>query len=111
MVRGVRLLLANLLCLLVITVPSAAQSPNLSCSTHPFADPKDDPCNFLKYIASNVLTSVAFGACSDFTFPFKGGSPQLILGLIITTALVQTWFSFRVGGKFMSCMVIGEYSE
>ena len=111
---GVRLsaaLFASLLCLLAITVPSAAKSPQLPCAADPFADPKADPCNPLKYIASNALTSVAFGGCSDSNFSSRVAHPQLILGLIIATALVQTWYMFRIGGKFMSSMVIGEYSE
>ena len=102
---------ASLLCLLDITVPSAAKSPQLPCAADPFADPKTDPCNPLKYIASNALTSVAFGGCSDSNFSSRVTHPQLILGLVIATALVQTWYMFRIDGRFMSSMVIGEYSE
>ena len=100
---------ASLLCLLAITVPSAAKSPQLPCAADPFADPEADPCNPLKYIASNALTSVAFGGCSDSNFSSRVTHPQLIL--LLQLYLVQTWYMFRIGGKFMSPMVIGECSE
>lgn len=38
---------------------SAAQHTNLP-RPDPFADPKHDPYNPLKYIASNTLTAIAF---------------------------------------------------
>ena len=38
-----------------------AKMKQLPCAKDPFADPKTDPCNALEYIASNVLTGIAFG--------------------------------------------------
>ncbi|KAF8812497.1 RTA1-like protein [Phlegmacium glaucopus] len=55
-----------------------------------FTDPKDDPFNPLKYIASNVLTGVAFS-------------------LIMLVALLQTWCIVRWGAKWMLSMTIGAY--
>ncbi|KAJ7437202.1 RTA1-like protein [Mycena galericulata] len=57
----------------------------------PFLDPKDDPYNPLKYIASNVLTAIAFS-------------------LVLLVAFAQTWLVRKWGSKFMLSMVIGCYT-
>jgi hypothetical protein len=80
---------------------------------NPFLDPKDDPFNPLKYIASNVLTGIAFSE------PFCHQSGKLVIsfkfcflpGLVMIVALIQSYFTFKWGTKFMLSMVIGEYSE
>ncbi|PPQ91612.1 hypothetical protein CVT25_012793 [Psilocybe cyanescens] len=56
----------------------------------PFVDPKHDPYNPLKYIASNVLTGIA-------------------VALVLAVALTQTWLIFKVGAKWMMPMTIGAY--
>lgn len=57
---------STLLCLLVAIwstiIPVEAAVQNLPRPSNPFADPKHDPYNPLKYIASNVLTGIAFCA-------------------------------------------------
>ncbi|KAJ7284011.1 RTA1-like protein [Mycena rebaudengoi] len=56
----------------------------------PFKDPAHDPYNPLRYIASNVLTAIAFT-------------------LILLVALGQTLLMRKYGAKFMLAMVIGGY--
>lgn len=46
----------------VSNLHAAAYSPELPRPADPFMNPKDDPYNPLGYIASNTLTSTAFGA-------------------------------------------------
>jgi len=58
---------------------------------NPFLDPKDDPYNPLRYIASNTLTAIAFA-------------------VVMTIALIQTFCTFRYGAKWMLVMVIGGYT-
>jgi len=57
---------------------------------NPFVDPKHDPYNPLKYIASNVLTGIAFG-------------------LVLVVGIIQTWLIKRFGAKWMMSMTIGAY--
>ncbi|KAG6371319.1 hypothetical protein JVT61DRAFT_9791 [Boletus reticuloceps] len=57
-----------------------------------FLDPKDDPYNPLRYITSNTLTAIAFA-------------------LVMLVALIQTFYIFRYGAKWMLAMVIGGYSD
>ncbi|EIN10469.1 RTA1-like protein [Punctularia strigosozonata HHB-11173 SS5] len=66
------------------------QQPTIPRPADPFADPKHDPYNPLRYIASNVLTAIAFS-------------------LIVLCALIQTYWMRRWGARWMSAMVIGEY--
>lgn len=40
----------------------AAQKTTLPRPADPFADPRDDPYNPLRYIASNTLTAIAFSS-------------------------------------------------
>ncbi|KAF5344104.1 hypothetical protein D9758_008893 [Tetrapyrgos nigripes] len=81
------------LCLLLGFARSAfaARRPDLPRPADPFADPRHDPYNPLKYIASNVLTAVAFT-------------------LLILTGLAQTWCLRKWGAKWMSVMTIGIYT-
>ncbi|KAF8558767.1 RTA1-domain-containing protein [Imleria badia] len=58
---------------------------------NPFLDPKDDLYNPLRYIASNTLTAIAFA-------------------LVMLIALIQTFYTFRHGAKWMLVMVIGGYT-
>ncbi|KAE9410615.1 RTA1-like protein [Gymnopus androsaceus JB14] len=62
-----------------------------SVPPNPFADPKDDPYNPLKYIASNTLTAVAFS-------------------LILIVAVAQSILIWKLGAKFMLSMTIGAYT-
>ncbi|KAF8974506.1 RTA1 like protein-domain-containing protein [Flammula alnicola] len=62
----------------------AAQHTNLP-RPDPFVDPRHDPYNPLKYIASNTLTGIAF------------------------FAITQTWFIKKWGAKWMMSMTIGAY--
>ncbi|KAG6810400.1 hypothetical protein H0H92_012042, partial [Tricholoma furcatifolium] len=66
-------------------LPSAAPA-----GYNPYADPKEDPHNPLKYIATNSLTAVAFS-------------------LVMVVAISQTYCVFKWGGKWMLSLVIGEY--
>jgi hypothetical protein len=76
-----RRLCSALLCLLVTIwlsiVPVEAAVQNLPRPANPFADPKHDPYNPLKYIASNVLTGIAF--C---TYYIKPGWPASLLNIV-----------------------------
>ncbi|EGO01945.1 hypothetical protein SERLA73DRAFT_177602 [Serpula lacrymans var. lacrymans S7.3] len=82
------LLLALLCIVLPIHARSASNTPHLA---DPFADPKHDPYNPLKYIASNTLTAIAFT-------------------LVMVVALTQSYWTYRFGAKWMLSMVIGEYT-
>lgn len=57
----------------------------------PYADPANDIYNPLRYIASNALTAIAFA-------------------LIMLVALIQTFMTWRIGGKFMLAMVVAAYT-
>ncbi|KIK54155.1 hypothetical protein GYMLUDRAFT_177855 [Collybiopsis luxurians FD-317 M1] len=69
----------------------AARKTNLPRPADPFADPKHDPYNPLRYIASNVLTGIAFG-------------------LVIFVAIAQSLCIWKWGAKFMLSMTIGAYT-
>ncbi|KAJ7490393.1 RTA1-like protein [Mycena galericulata] len=77
--------------LFAASLVQASPKTNLPRPSNPFLDPKDDPYNPLKYIASNVLTAVAFS-------------------LIMFVALTETWMIRKWGAKFMLSMVIGCYT-
>ena len=53
-------LFSVLLVVYFLIAPAKAASQDLPRPADPFADPKKDPYNPLKYIASNALTGVAF---------------------------------------------------
>ncbi|KIM68771.1 hypothetical protein SCLCIDRAFT_104952 [Scleroderma citrinum Foug A] len=59
-------------------------------STDPYINPKDDPNNPLKYIASNSLTAVA-------------------LFIVLNTAFIHSFWCSRYRTKWMLPLVIGEY--
>ncbi|EKM59872.1 uncharacterized protein PHACADRAFT_250650 [Phanerochaete carnosa HHB-10118-sp] len=69
----------------------ARQIPANASDINPFTDPKDDPFNPLGYITSNGLTAMA-------------------VAITLAIALPQTWFTWRIGGRFMLAMVIAEYT-
>ncbi|KAJ7178960.1 RTA1-like protein [Mycena filopes] len=77
--------------LLTLTSLVEAKRKQLPCPADPFLDPKNDPCNGNRYIASNALTAVAFA-------------------LIVSVALTQTFFIRKWGAKFMLAMTIGAYT-
>lgn len=77
--------------LLLAATAISAQDTTTPFTVDPFADPKNDPFNPLKYIASNALTATA-------------------MALVLAIALPHTWFTWRVGGRFMLAMVIAEYT-
>ena len=57
----------SLLCLLSFATPSLAKfAPAVPRPANPFLDPKADPYNPLKYIASNVLTAIAFSQLCSY---------------------------------------------
>lgn len=69
----------------------ARQIPPGLQNIDPFQDPKHDPFNPLHYIANNGLTAMA-------------------VAITLAIALPQTWFTWRIGGRFMLAMVIAEYT-
>ncbi|PPR07047.1 hypothetical protein CVT26_005248 [Gymnopilus dilepis] len=86
----VTLQLAVVFLLTFVSRASAAIQKTVPRPSNPFLDPKHDPYNPLKYIASNVLTGIAFG-------------------LVLVVAIIQTWFIKRLGAKWMMSMTIGAY--
>lgn len=74
----------------------------------PFADPAQDFCNPLRYIASDVLTGIAFG--TSISLCAKNFS-NLSKGLVVLSALIHTVSIKKWGGLFMLALVIGEYSS
>ncbi|KAJ3778809.1 RTA1-like protein [Lentinula raphanica] len=69
----------------------ATQKTTLPRPADPFADPRDDPYNPLRYIASNTLTAIAFS-------------------LVLFVAIAQSMCIWKWGGKFMLSMTIGAYT-
>ncbi|KAH7917425.1 RTA1-domain-containing protein [Leucogyrophana mollusca] len=82
-------LVSFLLCL--ATLSRAQNDTSSGPPADPFLDPKDDPYNPLKYIASNTLTGIAFA-------------------LVLTVALIHTFYMKRYGAIWMAVMVVGEYT-
>ncbi|KAI9574466.1 RTA1-domain-containing protein [Boletus coccyginus] len=78
------------LAILTLMTP-AANSQTVAASSDAYLDPKNDPNNPLKYIASNTLTAIAFA-------------------LAILVAHIQAFYTFRYGGKYMLAMVIGGFT-
>ncbi|KAJ8489309.1 hypothetical protein ONZ45_g13635 [Pleurotus djamor] len=78
--------------LLASFAPAAdAARPQIPCIEDPYADPRNDWCNPLRYIASNALTAVSFS-------------------LVLVVGLLQTWLTVKYGAKYMLAMVIGCYT-
>ncbi|KAJ3762047.1 RTA1-like protein [Lentinula raphanica] len=69
----------------------ATQKTILPRPADPFANPRDDPYNPLRYIASNTLTAIAFS-------------------LVLFVAIAQSMCIWKWGGKFMLSMTIGAYT-
>lgn len=97
-------LLASLQCFV-----HGASQPTLPRPADPFADPRHDPYNPLKYIASNALTAVAF---SEFLAWLRSSciSELFLLGLVLLVALAQSICMKKWGAKWMLAMTIGAYS-
>lgn len=60
---------ASLLLLATAAYVEAAKQKQI-CSADPLADPKNDPCNPLRYIPSNTLTAIALSKFQVFGFGF-----------------------------------------
>ncbi|EIW64953.1 RTA1-like protein [Trametes versicolor FP-101664 SS1] len=78
-------ILCAALTLLAFASSAQAQDPLV------FTDPKDDPFNPLRYIANNTLSAIA-------------------ISLVLVVALIQSWMMFRLGGRCMLAMLIGEFT-
>ncbi|KAI5124587.1 hypothetical protein M0805_003106 [Coniferiporia weirii] len=61
------------------------------CASDPFADPRADPCNSLKYIPSNTLTGITFG-------------------LYVAVGICHVYNIWKYGAKWMSAMTIGIFT-
>jgi len=70
---------------------SLLSSPLLAAAAIPDIDPKDDPKNPLRYIASNTLTAVALAA-------------------VVLVAVCHAWNYWKLRGKCMLPMVIGDWT-
>ncbi|KAF8913953.1 RTA1-like protein [Gymnopilus junonius] len=82
----------ELVCVVLLSLVSQASAAIKQTLPRPdpFVDPKHDPYNPLKYIASNVLTGIAFG-------------------LVLAVGIIQTLLIKRLGAKWMMSMTIGAY--
>jgi len=102
--------LAVVFLLTLVSQASAAIQKTVPRPSNPFLDPKHDPYNPLKYIASNVLTGIAFG--KSFELPNTSSDHSIYsTGLVLVVAIIQTWFIKRMGAKWMMSMTIGAYCE
>ncbi|KAJ4478175.1 RTA1-like protein [Lentinula aciculospora] len=79
----------------VIASVLAAPKTTLPRPADPFADPRDDPYNPLRYIASNTLTAIAFSS---------------VIRLVLFVAIAQSLCMWKWGAKFMLSMTIGAYT-
>ncbi|KAH7920173.1 RTA1-domain-containing protein [Leucogyrophana mollusca] len=86
-----RVILLLLPFLSFLSANARAASTGVGPPSDPFLDPKDDMYNPLRYIASNVLTGIAFA-------------------LVLLVAFIETYWVKRYGAKWMLAMVIGEYT-
>ena len=98
--------------LLILSVLYLGTSCVAQNSTNPYIDPKDDPNNPLKYIASNSLTAVAIcmypiSSWGVLSIPIMTSYAAIVL----TTALIHTFWCFRYRTKWMLALVVGEYCE
>ncbi|KAK7054224.1 RTA1-domain-containing protein [Favolaschia claudopus] len=80
-----------LLVFLLVSATQAARQQIIPRPENPFLDPKHDPYNPLRYIASNVLTAIAFA-------------------LVMIVGMTQSWMVYKWGARFMLSMVIGCYT-
>ncbi|KAF7292330.1 RTA1-domain-containing protein [Mycena chlorophos] len=96
----------------------AAPRKTLPRPADPFLDPQNDPYNPLRYIASNVLTAIAFWRIHLVVDAFRlyvlplliDGQLNAFQALVMVVALTQTWMVRKWGAKFMLSMVIGCYT-
>ncbi|EJD05847.1 RTA1-like protein [Fomitiporia mediterranea MF3/22] len=84
------LLVLALSALVILVLPVHAKTPE-NCAPDPYTDPRNDPCNVLKYIASNVLTGIAFG-------------------LYLSVGLCHIFSTLKWGAKWMSAMTVGIFT-
>ncbi|KAH9853036.1 RTA1-like protein [Lenzites betulinus] len=77
--------------LTLLALASSAQADDRTPPPWEFTDPKDDPFNPLRYIANNTLSAIA-------------------ISLVLAVALTQSWMMWRVGGRCMLAMLIGEFT-
>lgn len=111
MARHYRSAESILVCLAVLALLTPAVNSQITVGppANPFPDPKEDPYNPLRYIASNTLTTIAFGESWTLgAWPLLTGD---VLVFVILIALVQTFYTVQYGAKWMLAMVIGGYSE
>ncbi|KAH8117366.1 RTA1-like protein [Phellopilus nigrolimitatus] len=81
-----------LLLVALATLPVAVLAKVQSiCASDPFADPTNDPCNPLKYIASDVLSGIAFGL-------------YIAVGICF---ILSTW---KWGAAWMAAMSVGIFT-
>lgn len=109
----------------LVTPTTARVGPVIPCPADPFIDPKHDPCNPLKYIASDVLTGIAFGEFFHYfsfllvsygrfhrygacTRAFK--LTRIHTALVLLVGLTQSLWMWKWGARWMLAMTIGAYS-
>ena len=49
---------------ILLSLALSVSADALPCASDPFTDPKNDPCNYLGYIPSNIYTTIALGMSS-----------------------------------------------
>jgi len=93
-------MLASLSVLLIVANAVSAQTLN----------PKNDPKNYLGYIASPVLAGIACGA-SVASRALTTNPHFVSIALFLNVALAQTWFIRKWGAKWMLAMTIAAYCK
>ncbi|KAH7105315.1 RTA1-domain-containing protein [Auriculariales sp. MPI-PUGE-AT-0066] len=78
-------------CLLLRVAPTALARPAGLVPGDPYADPRHDVFNPLRYIASNILTAIA-------------------VALVLVVGFAQTFFVWKYKTKWMLAMTIGCYT-
>lgn len=51
---------------LLVAAAALAEAKDNGCPADPFLDPKNDPCNVLRYIPSNTLSAIALSQFKHF---------------------------------------------
>ncbi|KAL4076688.1 RTA1 like protein-domain-containing protein [Scleroderma yunnanense] len=67
-----------------------SQNSTVTLPTNPYFDPKNDPCNPLRYIVSNSLT-------------------VMVISVVLASALIHTFWAFRYRTTWMLTLVTSEY--
>ncbi|THH05458.1 hypothetical protein EW145_g4786 [Phellinidium pouzarii] len=75
----------------VLPVVVEAKQQQRLCAADPFADPRTDPCDSLKYIPSNALTAITFA-------------------LFIAAGIAHVFNSWKWGAKWMAAMTVGIFT-